>query len=637
MAKKEDCTLPLIIPIALIHGAKGELRRLRVVKCMVKITQATLELGFKHITGTAVTKFQHDYESLCIEQLLNFRVKEISLTDVTKDKALRSLFFQKGSAAKAYEAAHIVYGARAITYVNEDTGVVANRNICYTLISHWYNSIDRHEEARVHGFWDYQGNWHEGIAEIPKRPPYSDEMNWLLIKREYYKAFELQPLGSMCRAGQQVETMLPHMQSEIITVSGDIAPMYNPYVGTAASIAAAAKELSGSASTGLNYDKTVYTITPNTQQLHMRVPLGVNEVRVSTDNKPVNVWLPAGVQCLSLLHTGTATVVHGIDMQILRKYVNQSRYMNALPLPKALGTNFYGEPVLIDISPKECSPFIADTLNLAACSSDTTTVSIDVAAQPWNTVIVPTSQKYTRVSSAVTRSVYNLVVLPCVQKYDTTRAVIGAITVDVQFVQNDLNEKTVNIDMRQVMLHDRIDINIANSPRTDVTMHNKVLCCLGICMSDIYYTTDYGVDEDIRITKMSGVLHYTLRRGESAGAGKAGATYIHGSIGTLQLRVWEPTQGRDIKHIYIDGAVGTLEICRLVLPEYGGEARLHALRIHIKRGNAMPKLQGVQACNIHVTTDVVLGRQYTSVSGWIDMNAISLSEDAMQELIYIDD
>ena len=158
--------ITLLAPLAIMHTVTGALIALRIARCKVR---CYMDADDKRKADALYILGEQDVQ---ITEIISMRIQEISLIDTEHDKALRLRLFTREN----YRL--LLRGVNVITYVCED-GTVTNSGIYYPLISDYADITTMTRHRQIHGYWDYTGVWHEGIADVPQREPYLTEIRKL--------------------------------------------------------------------------------------------------------------------------------------------------------------------------------------------------------------------------------------------------------------------------------------------------------------------------------------------------------------------------------------------------------------------------------------------------------------------------
>lgn len=588
--QKKGVALRTYVPLAIIHGKQGDIRRLRYVDCTIRCADALLQTG--KMVERRSTKLLSEVASIHITGIEKMQVKEILWSGenaVQHQNAIARMMPIKGSN-------YAVYGTRVITYVNEDTGEVANGGVCYALISH-AEDIDFATQrtmyyTEVHGFWDYTGAWHAGIADIPKRNAYMTELQ-IMQQQGFDKAVEL----SLVRpAAGDVETLLPlaSLAREdtrvLLCIPEDM------------SRGAATALLASDMQTMLADCGTVCTIDRNVNRPFVQLPASVQELVVSPRTRPLTVNLSPNLKVLCVTTESEVNLI-GLEQLTLRTYYNESACVTKFALPHAVARDIRGITSALSFRPKKVAPFIGEQLNLHAICRDSYGVNLDLPGQPWNKVILPLGDTLVRYAGLVTRTQFDCIVLPCIFERKKANDNINGGNVEMlyNFTENEVARKTVNIDLRNVLLNDSVIIVVQAGAvdRRNVADYDGTRNVVNLYTDrwhygrmHLNYTTDCTITDNIFAVNTLPTL-YCMLRGVALNAGESmttGKMTVMGNVHELVVAVDVSEGTRAVKGIYINGCVDILRIMELRKADQPEcEAKL-GVHIHLKKGTPMPKL-----------------------------------------------
>lgn len=609
--------LQLVLPLAVIHGREGDIRRIRVGICRVTVNEALCLARLARTGGipkpdSLLLPYELQQVQLCSE--VTPRIVDMSVEEDGEHTALR----QKLLSYRKKDNALILNGMRAITYWNEDTGNTANSGVYYPVISHYVYRTSESKGlgiriVRPMGYWDYRGEWYNDGRRLPYEQPYTTEWN-CLVRDEYDKAFAVQTDFPTDGGAETFLGMQPTAKRLSRNRVG-IVIAYNGKVAVTAAIIDTNKA-AASALLGLTPDYSVVSkdgtrcfIGDEKAKPFMKVPDTVKDMSITVATKQVVIQPSIRLANLSLRTTEECVRIPGLAGMTLSSYAATYENMTSLSLPKKLrGRKYQGDFTTFSLMVKKAKEHMAEQLNLYALCSDAANVSVNIPTQVWNTIILPTSMQETVYAGGVLDTHFRCVIMPgdYTSSYDegkyVSKPLLNRTSVLLRFLNEGACEKAAEIDTRRVTTRPHI-INICVQEESDMAKQAKNVVNLHVGMAQeqqVTYTTDYGIDDNISIMGMLPCLAYTLRTMTlNKSYIRCGTTRITGNIDLLYIRVellprcLETAGVRyTYKDIYIDGDVQQICIQPCTKRDDASMAlsMLPQVRVHLRRGTVMPKL-----------------------------------------------
>lgn len=622
--KGKEETVTLTIPIAVLRNEYGIPAVLRMIHCTVTCTQLKVNSTMP-IKNNVLLPFQLD--SIKISEIIQVKTQEVSLLyNIEENTALLDALFKE---RETYNTRAYLYGVQEITYIDAD-GTVEQGNVYYALISH-YKDEEATSRAIMHGYWDYRGVWHMGIAELQEDATYITETRVLHEVFGYEDVCERMPQWKKTLTKGTCLTVIPF--DTTCSCKTELRPTRKATTMQSRAMIAS-RQLTMTSSvvdagiTGLCCDigeeitalPPVVTLPPFvidvSVYLYSRAGITYTDVDAAYTGKWIKQLASAALHtiCFSLpkyvkhVHVRVAggVCITGVEKCELASYcVSSIQFPYNYVLPRRLAGALTLKYVMFSLQVNGYVPYIADVFNLYAISTDLSMAFIDVAGQPWNNVILPTvvgiDERGPGVvyKSAVEREALNLTVLPgkllaVEPKRDSIRA-----TVNLQFVDKDIVPyKVVNLDFGQMKSWSSIWLDFGCStndyrdydgtrntvnirvgiPYVQKTKEDKcaLLHCSTSCMTTENIVAPAGIPN----------LQCKIKAVQSRGTNNmshAGTMHVSGNVNTLVIHLTQ-FESVPIKHIYIDGVVKS--ICCFVASSADDaliKGSLLNVRVHLRR------------------------------------------------------
>lgn len=580
----------LIIPVALLYDKDWQLQKMRIVRCKVACIENDCYSHPETIAKAKGTYFQSQLYTLNIADIKQTEVIEISMTNFSEHKGLRTLVYGNDGVKGS------IYGVSTITSVVD--GKAVNPNVYHPLLSHIGDRT-----LCIHGFFDYTGAWHAGITDIPAREPF---------------IAELELLRNICvRKASFTLTSIQEQQLSKETMLGDIAMIRAGNSPTMILSAMSANDTAAAAATTLMSSATsedVYSeytgrkvYRPKVITPIMTIPYGVQAALFHA-----SVPFDKGklVKCIMLsqdldelkivLHM--SPMVRGIAHHTLTSYTLHCANLSTFDLPKRICGTVYNKDAMIDIS-SYTADYIGQCLNISERTTDLKTLDIKIGGQAWDSIISPAPRSTLELITKVERPEFKFCLTPPVTGNKGKIKATSQAAIDILYDGDMEKPKLTVLDLRvlnewkQIGITTQVLLDTGNVKRVDgrkqvtkVILGNSSAKASSTAAKPAYFclSTDRTVSEEIYATHIP-YFSYTLRKPrlkKAVDTSIAGQTIIHGDIDTLIITIESQVEDTPTKDIYIDGTVRNISICR---SGYQGNHtdNLRRVRVHVKDRNSV--------------------------------------------------
>lgn len=581
----------IMMPIAVIHDAKGIIKRVRVVLCKVETTEPACDENNAMLRACSVNFIN-------IARIVTTHVYEVPLKGDTKYKVIRERLFLQWYPDS-------LFGVKAITYECEDTGAVRNAGVYYPLISRQRRDNEMsqqppRENICIHGYWDYMGKWHVGTEGIPNSEPYSRELQYL-ANGYFNEALSVVPDEKIPMDG--AETFLPAWS---LTQQGLVHTKLAIYIreehGRQELVQPWLQAMMTPDSISCNLNGTL-------PQEYVALPTSVRVLQLSSTLKqPVTVQLPQGLSKLKV-DTNARVQLLGLEQAHLNLYEYTYGDIARMQLPKEISSSVTGAPGKLCIRPHTVGKFHVDSLNLYTVCSDMFSIEIAVPGQPWDKVLLPTAHVEHSYTGIITRPQFSLAMADTRVQREKQIFPRGARAI-LCFANNDVAKKVVNIDARR-MKHFEGIIGVQAELQTTCMVGADALAdgyngsnnvvnvylrptevAYGWGNTLVYETNCTVTDNIVTETPLQSLRLIVQKTRVSTGAAmQAGITRLTGDIDELLIAV-EACDGEfAVKDVYIYGAVKTLRVQILGCTD-AEQAKVYVsrVRLHFARNAVLPTI-----------------------------------------------
>lgn len=589
----------LLFPVALLYDKDNQPDALRVVRCRVMLKR----ISDTYRDSTAISKnniVPANCETLLIDKVMEHEVFELSLSNLDKDKSLRRLLFKNMHNAGKITGMGKINGVRNITSILAD-GTIVGAQIYHLLISHVGNALES-----IHGFFDYTGTWHAGIAEIVNKEPFMSELKMLHntiiipVSNKFWASQEQGWGASTCLASMPMNAW----GTELLL--NKVLPRY----GATAADLAAQQLMLNSEDSGLHVnDRKGVIYNPDGTKPVEIIPHGVSQAylfeRGKNGQAPVRTQRIMLPHALNTLHIRAMTMpeVQGLQNTNLQHYFIRCHDLVRLDMPGSLKGTVTGTSTEFKLNCVN-SKYFGSTFNLAGIMTDASKVELNMGAQAWDTVILPHTSSRLASAFVVDKPRFNLGIAPvrnvASSRTPTTRAVLG-----VMFDNTDNSERHAYLDLHELKGWQDIKIATQLKCRDDfngIDGTKSVLHLLGanpytVDGSPYRYDvltlrTDCSVSEEIQVPYIPSLVitvdKLRLRKKENLAA--AGTMRIKGNVSELCIVINVSKMKEATKHIYIDGTVDMVTFQLTTSEGISGEVLREQLKrvcLHVRNASSV--------------------------------------------------